>query len=61
MSQGSSEVQDLFGLPEDEELMEKFPCQLVQTMECLHNTFSKPTQVDLICPSTTMHDGQCIV
>ena len=31
--------------------MEKFPCQLVQTMDCLHNTFSKPTQVDLLCSS----------
>jgi len=45
MSQGSGEVQQLFGLPESEELMEKFSCTLLQTVECRHNTFSKPQQV----------------
>jgi len=43
--QGSGEVQQLFGLPESEELMEKFSCTLLQTVECRHNTFSKPQQV----------------
>lgn len=43
--QSSSEVQELFGLPESEELMEKFNCTLLQTMECQHNPFSKPQQV----------------
>lgn len=38
-------MQDMFGLPETEELMEKFPCTLIQTLECGHNPFSKPQQV----------------
>lgn len=46
--QGSGEVQQLFGLPESEELMEKFTCTLLQSFECPHNTFSKPQQVR--CP-----------
>lgn len=46
--QEGNEVQDLFGLPETEELMDKFPCNLVQTLECQHNNFSKSQQVNYL-------------
>lgn len=32
-------LQALFGLPAEETLMEAFPCKLVQTFRCTHNSF----------------------
>lgn len=60
--QESSEVQDLFGLSEDEELLERFGCSLVQTMECRHNPFSKPQQVmgRRACHSSKVEIPMCV-
>ncbi|KAK9829945.1 hypothetical protein WJX72_008797 [[Myrmecia] bisecta] len=41
----SSRIQDMFGLGDTEELMESFPCSLLQTFGCRHNAFSQPRQV----------------
>lgn len=46
--QGSEEVRALFGLPEEEELMEAFPCSLLQTYTCPDNSFTDARQVALM-------------
>lgn len=43
--QDTADLQALFGLSGDEELMESFQCSLAQTYKCLHNTFSEPREV----------------
>ena len=45
MQQDNADLQALFGLSGDEELMESFQCTLAQTYKCLHNTFSEPREV----------------
>ena len=43
--QDTADLQSLFGLSGDDELMESFQCSLAQTYKCLHNTFSEPREV----------------
>ncbi|KAK9831260.1 hypothetical protein WJX74_009729 [Apatococcus lobatus] len=43
--QGSEEVRALFGLPEEEELMEAFPCSLMQTYTCTDNSFTDTRKI----------------
>ena len=44
-AQSKSEVQAFFGLPDSEELLEKFQCTLVQTYACTNNHFTTPRLV----------------
>lgn len=46
-AQDNADLQTLFGLSGEEELMESFQCSLAQTYKCLHNTFSEPREA---CP-----------
>ncbi len=43
--QSKSEVQAFFGLPDSEELLEKFQCTLVQSYACTNNHFTTPRLV----------------
>ncbi len=43
--QGGVNIHELFGLSQEEELMESFEAELRQTYSCNHNTHSKPQEV----------------
>lgn len=43
--QGGVDVNKLFGLLQEEELMESFEVELRQAYSCNHNTLSKPQEV----------------
>ena len=45
--QDTADLQTLFGLSAEEELMESFHCSLVQQYACLHNLFTEPHEVGL--------------
>ena len=45
--QDSQLLQEEFGLATSEELLERFPCSMLQTYTCLHNPFTPNQQV---CP-----------
>ncbi|BDA43517.1 hypothetical protein COCOBI_04-5290 [Coccomyxa sp. Obi] len=47
-SKGSNELQSLFGLPPEEELMEGFHCMLAQTYACTYNTFSRAREISFL-------------
>ncbi|KAK9914925.1 hypothetical protein WJX75_002334 [Coccomyxa subellipsoidea] len=47
-SKGGSELQSLFGLPPEEELMEGFHCMLAQTYACTYNTFSRAREITFL-------------
>ena len=49
--QGGVDIHKMFGLSEEEELMESFEVELRQTYACNHNALSKPQEVG----HTTMH------
>eukprot|EP00899_Mesostigma_viride_P027740 jgi/Mesvir1/8150/Mv12462-RA.3 len=38
-------VQKMFGLPEEENLIESFPCKLVQSYRCCHNAYTPEIQM----------------
>lgn len=42
---GSSEVQQLFGLSDTEQLVESFKCKLLQTYACSHNSYTPAIQM----------------
>ena len=44
-AQSKPEVQAFFGLPDSEELLEKFQCTLVQSYACTNNHFTTPRLV----------------
>lgn len=52
--QGASELQSLFGLPPEEELLEGFHCMLAQTYACTYNTFSRAREVTHYLSSTLL-------
>lgn len=43
--QATSELQELFGLGPEENLVESFKCKLLQTYACNHNAFTPAIQV----------------
>ncbi|CAL5221365.1 g3544 [Coccomyxa viridis] len=45
-AQGGVDVNKLFGLLQEEELMESFEVELRQAYSCNHNTLSKPQEID---------------
>ncbi|KAK9862871.1 hypothetical protein WJX84_010845 [Apatococcus fuscideae] len=47
-AQGSDQVRALFELLEEEELMEAFPCNLLQNYTCAHNSFTEAQQVPFV-------------
>ena len=49
-AQVSEDMQQLFGLAADDELMEAFDCAMVQEYSCNHNSFSTSTEVGLAAP-----------
>ena len=55
--QDTTDLQALFGLSGDEELMESFQCSLAQTYKCLHNTFSEAREVCASTPSLLLPAG----
>ena len=44
--QASSELQEMFGLSPEENLVEQFKCKLLQTYGCNHNNFTPAIQVN---------------
>ena len=44
-SKATTELQDLFGLSAEENLVEEFKCKLLQTYSCAHNTFTPSIQM----------------
>lgn len=53
--QDSQLLQEEFGLATSEELLERFPCSMLQTYTCLHNPFTPNQQV---CPAQFEPDGR---
>ncbi len=49
-AQSKPEVQAFFGLPDSEELLEKFQCTLVQSYACTNNHFTTPRLVGAAPP-----------
>ncbi len=45
VEQGGVNINEMFGLSQEEELMESFEVELRQTYSCNHNTLSKPQEV----------------
>ena len=43
--QGGVDINGLFGLSQEEELMESFEVELRQSYSCNHNTLSRPQEV----------------
>ncbi|KAK9809340.1 hypothetical protein WJX73_006783 [Symbiochloris irregularis] len=56
-SQATTEVQQRFGLPDTEELVEQMPCTLVQAGQCSHNGFTPylPVRFNGVLYITTQH------
>ncbi len=50
--QPTSELQELFGLSAEENLVETFKCKLLQTYGCSHNNFTPAIQVGKMPPLT---------
>ncbi|GAX73145.1 hypothetical protein CEUSTIGMA_g598.t1 [Chlamydomonas eustigma] len=44
-SKATTEIQDLFGLTAEENLVETFKCKLIQTYACSHNSFTPAIQM----------------
>ena len=51
-AQSKPEVQAFFGLPDSEELLEKFQCTLVQSYACTNNHFTTPRLVRAAPPTS---------
>lgn len=43
--QASGELQEMFGLSAEENLVESFKCKMLQTYACNHNSFTPAIQV----------------
>eukprot|EP00891_Asterochloris_glomerata_P003007 jgi/Astpho2/3007/Aster-03316 len=69
--QDSQLLQEEFGLATSEELLEQFPCSMLQTYTCLHNPFTPNQQVSFpgtlyitdahTCFSSCTKDGQEVI
>ena len=56
-AQAGTEIQRHFGFAATEELMEEFPCTLVQVAQCTHNPF---THYMLVGPASSAHDCEVV-